>query len=77
MKEEELVYEGFINNKFCFVRKNGQKIAFTKSKRELIEEFKLKATEISKEKVFLARYFVETTMISDIYILCDLEEISN
>ncbi|MFT5822898.1 MAG: hypothetical protein ACI8ZM_004155 [Crocinitomix sp.] len=76
MKQEELVYEGFINGMFCFIKKNGQKIAFAKSKKELIEDFNLKI-ESNIGKMFSARYFVETTMLSDVYILCDLEEIKS
>ena len=75
MKQEKLTYEGFLNNMFCFVRSNGQKIAFSKSKKELIVDFKLKDIEGSICKTFQGRYFVESTMLSDVYILCDLEEI--
>ncbi|MDG1915147.1 MAG: hypothetical protein P8I55_11235 [Crocinitomix sp.] len=75
MKQEQLTYEGFINGKFCFIQSNGQKITFSKSNKDLIEHFDLKGLESSIGKVFSARYFVESTIISDIYILCDLEEV--
>lgn len=75
MKQEQLTYEGFISGKFCFIKSNGQKITFSKSNRDLIDDFDLKGQKSSIGKVFSARYFVESTIISDIYILCDLEEI--
>lgn len=72
MKEKLLTYKGYLNNLFCFTDVAGKNVNFKKSRKELIETYKL----IDKSNVgrtFLVKYFTVTEGDFDTYILSDLE----
>ena len=71
MKEQLLIYKGFLNNRFCFLDNQKKMVCFTKSRSDLINEFSLKEDKF-KNHPFLARYFVHHSGNIEVFILSDL-----
>lgn len=71
MKEKTLIYQGYLNNHFCFKDENGKTMKFTKSRNDLIREFQL-FEKANVNRRFLVKFFVLSSDFWDQFIISDI-----
>ncbi len=71
MREMTMTYQGYHNDHFCFRDENGKMVKFTKSRSELIRDFKL-FEKVNVNRKFLVKFFVLSSEFWDQFIISDI-----